>query len=69
MYILLIFHDQECKFLNAMWLYDTIKHMIEDTKSVIKYSDVSKKVRVYKTAKSFFRVLKISNDDETLYFK
>jgi len=69
MYILLIFHDQECKFLNAMWLYDTIKHMIEDTKSVIKYSDVSKKVRVYKTAKSFFRILKISNDDETLYFK
>lgn len=69
MYILLIFHDQECKFLNAMWLYDTIKHMIEDTKSVIKYSDVSKKTRVYKTAKSFFRILKISNDDETLYFK
>lgn len=69
MYILLIFHDQECKFLNAMWFYDTIKHMIEDTKSVIKYSDVSKKVRVYKTAKSFFRILKISNDDETLYFK
>ena len=69
MYILLVFHDQECKFLNAMWLYDTIKHMIEDTKSVIKYSDVSKKVRVYKTAKSFFRILKISNDDETLYFK
>lgn len=69
MYILLIFTDQECKMLNAMWLYDTIKDMIQDTKGVIRYSDVNKKTRVYKTAKSFFRILKISNDDETLYFK
>lgn len=69
MYILLIFTDQECKVLNAMWLYDTIKDMIEDTNHVIRYSDVSKKTRVYKTAKSFFRILKINKDDELLYFK
>lgn len=69
MYILLIFSDQECKRFNAMWLYDSIKDMIEDTNNVIRYSDVNKKTRVYKTAKSFFRILKISNDDNTLYFK
>jgi hypothetical protein len=69
MYILLTFNDQECKVLNAMWFYDTIKDMIEDTKNVIRYSDVSKKTRVYKTAKSFFRILKVSNQDACLYFK
>ena len=65
----MIFHDQECKVFNAMWMYDTIKDMIEDTNNVIRYSDVNKKTRVYKTAKSFFRILKISNNDACLYFK
>ena len=69
MYILIIFHTQDCTIFNAMWLYDTIKDMIEDTNNVIRYSDVNKKTRVYKTAKSFFRILKVSNDDNTLYFK
>ncbi len=69
MYILLVFHDQECATLNAMWFYDTIKDMIQDTRGVIRYSDVNKKTRVYKTAKSFFRILKVSNDDNLLYFK
>jgi hypothetical protein len=69
MYILLIFHEQECKILNAMWFYDSIKDMIEDTNHVIRYSDVNKKTRVYKTAKSFFRILKVSNNDACLYFK
>ena len=65
----MIFNDQECKVLNCMWLYDTIKQMIQDTNNLIRYSDVSKKTRVYKTAKSFFRILKISNSDTILYFK
>lgn len=69
MYILLVFHDQECKRFNAMWMYDSIKDMIEDTNNVIRYSDVNKKTRVYKTAKSFFRILKISKEDTALYFK
>ncbi len=69
MYILLIFNDQECRLLNAMWMYTTIKELIDDTKNVIKYSDVNKKTRVYKTAKSFFRVLKVNNHDTKLYFK
>lgn len=61
--------DQHCKVLNAMWFYDSIKDIIQDTKNVIRYSDVSKKTRVYKTAKSFFRILKVSNEDTILYFK
>ena len=35
----------------------------------IKYSDSKKKTRVYKTAKSFFRIFKVESDDEELYFK
>ena len=69
MYILLIFNDQECKQFNAMWMYTTIKELIDDTKNVIKYSDVNKKTRVYRTAKSFFRVLKVNSHDTKLYFK
>jgi hypothetical protein len=69
MYLLLIFHDQECSLLNAIWMYDTIKSMIDDTNNVIKYSDINKKTRIYKTAKSFFRILKINQEDTNLYFK
>ena len=69
MYILIIFSDQECEKLNAIWLYTTIKELMADTKNIIKYSDVNKKTRIYKTAKSFFRVLKISSEDRKKYFK
>ena len=68
-FILLIFNDQECKQFNCMWIYSTIKELIDDTKNVIKYSDVNKKTRVYRTAKSFFRVLKVNSHDTKLYFK
>jgi hypothetical protein len=69
MYMLLIFHDQQCSLLNSIWMYDTIKSMIDDTNNVIKYSDINKKTRIYKTAKSFFRILKINNEDTHLYFR
>jgi len=65
----MIFSDQECEKLNAIWLYTTIKELMTDTKGLIKYSDVNKKTRIYKTAKSFFRVLKISSTDKKKYFK
>ena len=65
MYILIIFSDQECEKLNAIWLYTTIKELMADTKNIIKYSDVNKKTRIYKTAKSFFRVLKISKKNKS----
>jgi hypothetical protein len=68
MYILLIFNDQDCRLLNAIWLYDTLNDVIKDTKNVIKYSDVNRIRRIYKTSKSFFILLKIKKDDAKLYF-
>ena len=65
----MIFSDQECEKLNAIWLYTTIKELMTDTKGLIKYSDINKKKRIYRTAKSFFRVLKISSEDKKKYFK
>lgn len=69
LYILLIFNDQNCIQLNCMWFFDSIKKLLDYTNNILKYSDINKKVRYYKTAKSFFRVLKISNEDKLLYFK
>ena len=69
MYILLIFSDQECEKLNAIWMYGTAGALMADTKGLIKYSDINKKKRIYRTAKSFFRVLKLSSSDKKKYFK
>jgi len=68
MYILMIFNDQECEKLNCIWMYDTLIDVIKDTKNIIKYSDVNRIRRVYKTSKSFFILLKIKKDDAKLYF-
>ena len=68
MYVLLIFNDQECRLLNCIWLYDSISSVMTDTKNVIKYNDINRIRRVYKTSKSFFILLKIKKDDSTLYF-
>ena len=69
MYVLIIYNDQECRLLNCIWLYDSVSSIITDTKGLIKYTDVNKKTRIYKTAKSFFRILKISSADRKKYFK
>jgi len=53
MYILLVFNDQDCEKLNCMWMYTTIKELIDDTKNVIKYSDVNKKTRHLQNRKIF----------------
>ena len=68
MYILLIYNDQECKQLNCIWLYDSVSSVMTDTKGLMKYGDINRKTRIYKTAKSFFRILKISSADKK-YFK
>lgn len=68
MYILLVFNNQDATELNCIWLYDSFKPLMEDTKKVIKYSDLNKKTRVYKTSKSFFRVLRVNSNDAKLYF-
>ena len=68
MYVLLVFNDQDCKKLNCIWLYDSISSVMTDTKNVIKYNDINRIRRVYKTSKSFFILLKIKKDDVKLYF-
>ena len=68
MYVLLIFNDIEATKLNSMVKFDTIKDIIKWSNGIIKYSDVNKKVRCYKTAKSFFRILFVSKSDEQKYF-
>jgi len=68
-FILLIYNDQECRLLNAIWLYDNFSDVMKDSKGLMKYGDINRKTRIYKTAKSFFRILKISNADKKKYFK
>ena len=68
-YMLLIFHDTDCSILNSFIKFNTIKDIIKWSNNFIKYSDSKKKTRVYKTAKSFFRIFKVESDDEELYFK
>ena len=68
MYVLLVFNDQDCEKLNCIWLYDSISSVMTDTKNVIKYNDINRIRRVYKTSKSFFILLKIKKDDSKLYF-
>ena len=68
MYILLIFHDIEAKQLNSFIKFSTIKDIIKWSGNIIKYSDVNRKIRTYKTAKSFFRVLYVNKKDEERYF-
>jgi len=67
--MLLIFHDKDCPILNSFMKFNTIKDIIKWSNNLIKYSDSKKKTRVYKTAKSFFRIFKVESDDEELYFK
>lgn len=69
MYMLLIFNDQETKLLNAIWMFDNFKQMSQYTNGLIKYSDINKKNRKYKTSKSFFRVIRFNNNDTKLYFR
>ena len=68
-YMLLIFHDTDCSILNSFIKFNTIKDILKWSNNLIKYSDSKKKTRVYKTAKSFFRIFKVESDDEELYFK
>ena len=68
-YMLLIFHDTDCSILNSFMKFNTIRDIIKWSNNLIKYSDSKKKTRVYKTAKSFFRIFKVESDDEELYFK
>ena len=69
MYILIIFNDPNCDKINCIMKFNKINEIIIWSKGIIRYSDVKKKTRVYKTRKSFFRVLYVSTEDELLYFQ
>jgi len=66
---MLIFNDQDYQKLNAIWIFQNIKQIINKTNGFIKYSDIYRKKRLYKTCKSFFRIIKIETKDKNKYFK
>ena len=68
-YMPLVFRDTDCSTLNSFIKFNSIKDIIIWSNNLIKYSDRKKKTRVYKTAKSSFRIFKVESDDEELYFK
>ena len=68
MYILMVFNDYDEEELIYVGFFNLIKDILEYTNHIIKYSDVSQKQRCYKTYKSLFKILKISNAEQKLYF-
>jgi hypothetical protein len=68
MYILLIFVVLDRKKFNAIWLFENIKQFINKTSGCMKYSDVNKKNRFYKTSKSFFKIINIDKRTKNKYF-
>tara|TARA_R110000803_G_scaffold194416_1_gene257502 strand:- start:129 stop:338 length:210 start_codon:yes stop_codon:yes gene_type:complete len=68
MFILMVFNDYDEEELIYIGFFNLIKDILEYTNHIIKYSDVSQKQRCYKTYKSLFKILKISNAEQKLYF-
>jgi len=68
MFILMVFNDYDEEELIYIGFFNLIKDILEYTNNIIKYSDVSQKQRCYKTYKSLFKILKISNAEQKLYF-
>lgn len=69
MYAVFIYNDYENRTLNSLCLFDKIKDILTWSKGLLKYNDVSKITRVYKTYKCFFKIIEVSKRDELLYFK
>ena len=68
MYIVIVFNDFENDKINSLCLFDAIKDMISWSCGLIKYSDVKKQNRKYRTYKSIFKILEIDKRDEYKYF-
>ena len=68
MYVLMVFNDYDEQELIYIGFFNYIKDILEFTNHIIKYSDVSHKDRCYKTYKSLFKILKISNEKQRIYF-
>jgi hypothetical protein len=69
MYAVFIYNDYENKVLNSICLFDKIKDILLWSNGLIKYNDVSKTTRIYKTYKCFFKVIEIQKKAEQKYFK
>ncbi len=68
MYAVFIYNDFENTTLNSICLFDKIKDILTFSKGLLKYNDVSKTKRIYKTYKVFFKIIEISKFDELRYF-
>ena len=68
MFILMVFNDYDERELIYLGFFNLIKDILNYTDHIIKYSDVSHKQRCYKTYKSLFKILKISNEEQKIYF-
>lgn len=69
MYAVFIYNDYENTTLNSICLFDKIKDILTWSKGLLKYNDVSKTTRVYKTYKCFFKIIEVSKYDELKYFQ
>lgn len=69
MYMVFIYNDYENTELNSICLFDKIKDILKWSNGLLKYNDVSKTKRVYKTYKCFFKIIEVSKTYEMKYFK
>ncbi len=60
--------DFENSLINGIALFDKIKDIIQWSQGILKYNDVQKKNRLYRTYKSFFKIHEVSRRDERKYF-
>lgn len=68
MYLVIIYHDFENTLINAMALFDKIKDIIAWSHGILKYNDVQKTERKYRTYKSVFRIIEVHKKNEMRYF-
>lgn len=68
MYMVMIYNEYECNKLNSVCFFDTIKDIIKWSNGLLKYNDVSKTSRIYRTYKSFFKIIEVHKLDEQYYF-
>lgn len=59
-YALLLFSDIDQTKLNGIFLFDKIKQIIIFTENLLKYTDINRKPKKYKTYKNFFKVIKVN---------
>lgn len=68
MYLVIVYHDIDRYLINSLCLFDKIKDIIAWSKGIIKYNDIQKNDRKYKTYKSYFKIIEVNRRDETKYF-